>query len=651
MALSVKTQAHSPTRAVAGSLAMATLMAVIVLGLGPRLAFAQVAYDEAPILVQRVASGELPPVEERLPANPLVVEPFEEIGDYGGTFRLLVRRGDWSNLARFIAYENLVRWNFDWTEIIPNVAESFEVNEDATEFVFHLREGVRWSDGEPYTADDIMFWYEDILMNPDITTVGTDIFMAGGEPGVVEKLDDYTVRISFVEPHAFFMQYMATLSGPFWAMTSFPRHFFEPYHPGYSDDADARARERGFNSGIDFLQSFFGISLRFNIGGVPVLWPWTYEFEGSPWSGQQIVLERNPYYWKVDPEGQQLPYMDSINFQILDDLEALFLRAMGGDLDFGNRNLSLESKPLFFDNMERGDYRFVDVYSSDNNAIAIALNLTHQDPVIREIFQNKDFRIGLSHAIDRQEIIDLVFLGQGVPWQPAPRPGSPVFSERLGTQYTEFNLELANEYLDRAGLTERDAQGFRLRPDGRRLSFNIDTLSGRALHFVDILDIISQQWREVGIEMHVSVIERGFFYERNENNLHDGAVWSGNGGTDALLDPRWYFPFSTESLYAVAWSNWFTGMPNAEEPPEAAKRQMELYEQIRATGDGDEQIRLMTEILEIAADEFYAFGITLPPTEFGIATNRMRNTPDWMYGAWLWPTPAPANPEQFFIAE
>jgi len=613
-------------------------------------ALAQGALLEAPGLSERVEAGALPPVGERLPENPRVLEPIEEIGEFGGTYRLITRRGDWSMLARNIAYENLVAWNHDWTAIIPNVAESYDANDDATEYTFHLRRGLRWSDGEPFTSSDIMFWYEDILMDRDLTPVVSDTFQSGGEPGVVEALDEYTVRITFAEPHGFFLQYLASLHGPLWGMTNYPRHYLEQYHPRYADDAAARAAERGFATAVEFLQTFTNLSSRFEFGGAPVLWPWTYDMT-NPWDGAQIVLERNPYYWKVDPEGQQLPYLDRVTFQILDDVEAIRLRMLNGEFDFGNRYLELDLKPVFFDNKDRGNYRFVDTHSAHNNAIAIALNLTHEDPVLREIFQNKDFRIGLSHAINRQEIIDLVFVGQTEPWQLAPPPGSAAFSERLATQYLEFDLDLANEHLDAAGLTERDAQGYRLRPDGRRITFGINTVQGRQIHFIDILEMISMQWREVGIDMNVNVMERGLFYERRDVNLHDGAVWNGDGGRDAMLEPRWYFPFSNESMFAIPWAQWWRGVPDSPEPHEAARRQMDLYDTLRGTADPEEQVSLMEAILEIAADEFYAFGIALPPTGFGIASNRLGNTPTAMPDAWLWPTPGPTNPEQFFVRE
>jgi peptide/nickel transport system substrate-binding protein len=642
MASLARRYTQSSARAVASSFLMTALVVMALLGFGSTWALAQ---NESPMLAERVAAGELPPVEERLPENPLVVEPVEQIGQYGGTWRFPTRRGDWTLFARNIAYENLVRWNPEWTEVIPNVAESVEINEDSTQFTFSLRPGMRWSDGEPFTADDILFWYENILMDERITTAVPSWLMAGEEPVVVEKLDDYTVVFTFAEPSGFFLQRMATSDG--YVMLA-PKHFLQQFHPDLNpDEADTLAGARDYDTGIDYLQTWGDITLRFEFADVPVLWPWRLT-AGFRDSDSLLGAERNPFYFKVDPEGNQLPYIDNITFPILDDVEVIVLRALNYEYDFGRRYLRLDTKPLFFD----AGLDFVDVIRAVNNTMVISLNLTHEDPVKREIFQNKDFRSGLSHAINRQELIDLAFVGQGQPWQPAPRPDNPVYNEQLATQYLGYDLDLANEYLDRAGYTERDGQGYRLGPDGNRISFAVE-VAGEEIyaHYVDMLGLISDYWREVGIDMHVRNIERGFFYERKAANQHDANVWSGDGGMDALLEPRWYFPYSGESNFAIPWANWYNGLPGAQEPPEAARRQMELYDRIKATADQDEQVRLMQEIMEIAAEEFYVMGISMEPDDFAILTPRFKNVPAAMPGAWLYPDPAPTNPEQYFILE
>ncbi len=290
------------------------------------------------------------------------------------------------------------------------------------------------------------------------------------------------------------------------------------------------------------------------------------------------------------------------------------------------------------------------------NQAAITLNLTHKDPVKRQIFQNKDFRIGLSHAINRQEIIDVVFVSQGEPWQLAPRKETPWFNERLAKQYTEYDLKKANEHLDKVA-PQKDGEGFRLGPDGKRISFNVEVTAGSpgAEAAPQALELVQGHWRKVGIEMQVKNEDRALLYTRKNANEHDAVVWAGDGGLkDGLVEMRYYFPFSFESNFAQAWTAWYNpgGNPRTqpEEPPEIVKKQMALYDQIRVTPDEGKQIELVKQIMEIAADQFYAMGLALPPNSYGIVKNNMKNVPAKMYftgGPWL--NPAATNPQQYFF--
>jgi peptide/nickel transport system substrate-binding protein len=611
----------------------------------------QADYNEAPQLAERVTAGNLPPVEERLPVNPLVVQPVEQVGDYGGTWRNgMVGSNDGAILQRTIAYEYLLRWDPEWTEAIPNIAESFEASDDATTFTFHLREGMKWSDGQPFTADDIMFWYEDVLMNTDLTPAVTSWLQAGGEPVVVEKVEDYTVTFRFAAPNGLFLQHIASVNG--WPPTSHPRHYLEQFHIDYNPDGiDALVSEAGVETWMALFQSRVGFDPRWQNADLPKLWPWivTQPYDGS---STRVVAERNPYYFKVDTEGNQLPYIDRVVFNLFDEQEVFLLRTLSGEIDYTSDHINtISNRAVLFDNMERADYRFTEVVAGGGNTMRVALNLTHRDPVKREIFNNRDFRVGLSYAIDRQELIDLIYVGLGEPKQEGPPRGTPLFNEQLYEQYTEYNPELANEYLDRAGYAERDAEGFRLGPDGNRISFTVEVVNNQ-LDRVNQLELIQGYWRDVGIDMQVRPIERSLFYTRKDANEHDANVWGGRGGgLDAMLDPRWYFPFSSESNYAVAWATWRNNPedPVAEEPPAEVKRQMELYDQLIASGDAERQNELMAEILQMAADHFYYIGISTTPNDYAIVKNNFRNVPDQMWGAWIYPNPGPVNPEQFFI--
>lgn len=610
-------------------------------------------YKEAPMLAEKVAAGELPPVEDRLPATPLVVKPTERIGVYGGTWHMGMRGGtDDALLRRTVGYQGMVRWSPDWTEIVPDVADRWEVNDDATEYIFYLREGLKWSDGVPFTADDILFWYEDMILNTELTPAPPNWFVSGGEHGVVEKIDDYTVKFSFVAPHSLFLQLLCTPDGI--APVNFPRHWLEQYHPKYNPDGiDALVQEAGVESWTDlFVQKGGSVAAGsfWQTAGTPTLFPWMVETPLAP-DATQVVLTRNPYFFKVDPEGNQLPYIDKVIYNIGENVETLVLQTLNGEIDMQDRHIATnDNKAVFFDNMDAGGYHFFETVPAAMNTMIINLNLTHKDPVKREIFQNKDFRIGLSYAINRQELIDLVYVGQGIPYQAAPRPTSPYYNEQLATQYTEYNVDLANEHLDKAGYAERDGDGFRLGPDGNRITFTVEVTSVNTPQ-VDMMELIVGYWKAVGIDAQMLSEDRSIMYERKEANEHDANVWGGDGGLDVVLEPRYYFPFSGESNWAEGWQYWYNNPTDerAMEPVDAAKRQMELYNQLKATAEPDAQKALMDEILQIAADEFWCIGISLTPPGYGIVKNNFHNVPESFPNAWLYPHPGPTNIFQFFI--
>ncbi len=598
-------------------------------------------YNEAPMLADMVAAGDLPPVEERLPVAPLVVEPFDSVGQYGGTWRLGMRGGnDFALVVRTLGYENLLRWTPDFDGIISNVAESWEVNDDATEYTFNLREGMKWSDGEPYTAHDIVFWYESAVVNDEVRPSKPSWMVTNGDLGVVEAVDDLTVKFTFSGPNGLFPQFMAAVDGR--EVTRYPRHWAAEFHADFNPDGiDALVAEAGVDTWVDLWDIMIQDSDGFR-RIKPVIGPWMMDIDHSA-DITQMTATRNPYYWKVDPEGNQYPYIDRVQYDVGEDTETLVLKALNGEIDMQDRHIgSLANKAVFFDNQEAGGFTFFDTIPSGMNNMIIALNLTIEDPVKNEIYNNKDFRIGLSHAINRQEIIDLIYVGQGQPWQASPRPTSPFHNERLATQYTEYNVDLANEHLDAAGYTERDADGFRLGPDGERIIIGVEVATVQTDR-IDSLELISGYWAEVGIDMQVVVEDRSILYDRKEANSHDAVVWGGDGGLDVILEPRWYFPFSGESNFAMLWQFWFNGDARGVEPPEAPKRQMDLYNQLKATGDPDEQAALMNEILEIAADEFYTIGTVLGAPGYGIRNVNMQNVPDVFPAGWKYPHPAPTN--------
>ncbi|GHV91683.1 ABC transporter substrate-binding protein [Spirochaetia bacterium] len=618
------------------------------------------ANHEAPQLTQLVSEGKLPPLAERIPKDPLVVTPLERVGVYGGTWRVAMVGGNNSHMNRYQNYENLVRWSPGWGEVIPGVASSWEVSEDSSEYTFHLREGMKWSDGDPFDADDFVFYFEDVFNNTTLTPSKPARFVQGGKSVTLEKIDLYTIKFKFPGPNGLFLQQLALVDSEAGFL---PKQYFSKMHIKYNPNADADAKAAGYSDWAAMFAAKGGVpgtpgDVYLQNGDLPVLSAWMWELAPGAGSASQAIAVRNPYYWKVDTEGNQLPYVDRLVYDLLQDTEVLILKVLNGEIDWMDQYFATSSnKPVVYENQERGGYHLFTTNPTEPNSAIISFNLNHPDPVKRAIFTNKDFRIGVSQAINRPEIIDIVYSGQGTPAQAAPRPGTDFYNEKLAKQYTEYDVAAANAALDRAGYTQRDSQGYRLGPDGKRIAFTLELDVGR-VEFVNMSELLQTYLKAVGIDMQIRTMDRALWEIRVRTNWEFDATihrFGGGVGQSVLTDPRYYFPFTGNSVYAPAWQVWYNNPTGAgarmkpEEPPEPVKRSMALYDQIKVTGDGDEQIRLMQELLEITADQFYHIGLLWEADGYGIVRNNFINTPPVMPWSYSYPHPGPENPCQFFF--
>ncbi|GAA5008502.1 ABC transporter substrate-binding protein [Actinopolymorpha pittospori] len=611
---------------------------------------------EAPELAAKVKSGDLPPLGQRLPDEPLVVKPLDGVGVYGGTWRTASSNTDGAWMYQFIGDAGLTRWNRDWTGVVPNVAESWEIGGDGREYTFHLRRGMKRSDGELYSTDDILFVYDDVVRVPELFPIIPDWLMAGGKPVEVEKVDDYTVRFVFAEPFGLFLQRLATPEANIF--TTIPFNYFKQFHQKYNPDVQRLAEDEGYAdwptlfTGKGGLGAATATSWWQNVD-IPTLFPWrvTKPITG----GARMVAERNPYYWKTDPDGRQLPYLDDLVVDIITQPEVAVLRATEGQYSLlQDEFMTLRDKPVVARSRETGGYHLIDVLLSNMNNALLCFNLTHKDPALREVFQNKDFRIAMSYAINREAIIKTVFQRQGEPWQTSPLRESSFLDKELAKQYTKFDPVAADEYLDRAGYSSRDAEGFRLRSDGRRITFNLSVRVDSIATWPDMAELVRTDWKKVGIDMRVQAEPGTRVFDKVELNDHDATIDDGYPGSDdALLDPIWYFPSNSGCQYAVPWGTWYeTGGKEGSEPPASIKRQMELYDQLKASIEPSRQSELFKEIIQIAKDEFLVIGIALPGMGYSIVQNELRNIPDEMQGSGgQVPTPGFTQPEQYYWSE
>ncbi|MGI6208234.1 MAG: ABC transporter substrate-binding protein [Anaerolineae bacterium] len=603
-------------------------------------------FGEAPGLAEMVKAGSLPPVEERLPAEPMVIPVTEEIGQYGGTWhRCAVGPGDAGIINSRLSYENLVRWNEDGSDVVPNVARAFEINDDATEFTFYLREGMKWSDGAPFTADDFVFWYEDILLNEELTpTVPRWMRDPLGELVVLEKVDDYTIRFVSPNPYGLFIQILAGPSGG--GLTDYPRHYLEQFHPKYAD-ADELAQAVKDASFENWTQ-LFGQKRNWQNPEQPHIWAWqpTRVPPDIP-----VLCERNPYYWKVDPEGNQLPYIDAVHFDIVENADLLNLKAVAGEIDMQFRHLLWTNYPLFIENAEAGDYRVMRWTLAEGSNVLLLLNHNHQDPVLRELIENRDFRIALSLGINRSEINELAFQGFGEPRQAALIPQSPYFKPEHATFYADFDPDQANQILDDIGLAAKDGEGFRLRPDGTNLSFVLEYAPVFG-PWRDTVQMITDMWTSIGIRAIPKEEDRTLFDQRGTANERDIGIWTMDRCLTPLVEPLWWGPLLSSAYnWASEYAAWYnSGGKEGQEPPDDIRHQMDLYDRIKGARP-DELPALAQEFFDNFSERLWVIGTVGVLPHVGVVKNNFRNVPEDAVSDWLQLTPGNTNVEQYFIRQ
>ncbi len=618
-------------------------------------------YGEAPMLAERVAAGQLPPVEERLPENPRVIDmPWAEVGTYGGELRVPFG-GDspfWGGQMVFwSAWRGLVNWNPEYSDWVPNIAESVDVSDDATTFTFHLRKGIKWSDGVPFTADDILFYMEDILKNEEINagTFPQGFWTPGGEPPAVEKVDDFTVKFTFNVPYGMFLINMCGWDG--WHITAAPKHYLQQYHKKYNPDGiDALIAEAGASDWVTLFQSKSAVgpgtdqAVLARDVNYPTLMPWVVTQPLG--SGTTFVMERNPYYYWVDREGNQLPYIDRIVETAYQNEQTMLLDVLAGKFDTMG-NASNESRPLFFEGDAAKTMKVYLQSREGGGVVSILFNVTH--PTLGEIFSQKDFRIGMSHAIDREEIIDIVYFGEGVPRQISPNEDSPLYNEQLTNQYLEYNVDLANEYLDKV-LPNKDADGWRLLPNGEKLSIVLTVQTGDyGLRFTPVAELLKGYWAAVGVDVILDVVDNQVLADRGNDNSVEATIFTGEGGVGitAIVDARYYVPTHGQSYWGNGWALWFLQPDNPAkvEPPQLIKDLAAMLERARQAPTSEERNAIMAEILQIDADNFWVIGIASAPSAYRPINVRVANVPETWVDGWNPGGIAIAFPEQWYLTQ
>jgi len=621
-------------------------------------------FQESPNLAALVKAGKLPPVEQRIPQEPMVVKPLRSVGKYGGTWRRgFLGPGDSENGNRIRASDKLLFWDETGTKITPNVAKGFEISDDGRRTTLFLRKGMKWSDGAPFTADDFVFWYEDMYQNKDLIKSPAPELFANGKPGRIRKVDETTIVFEFDDPHFLFPSQLAgdtQVGGGQSRLQSeerelglyAPAHYLKQFLPKYSsvDALNQKAKAGGFDT---WAQAFKNKSdWRLN-PDVPTLSAWRMV---QPINGQIWLLERNAYFWTVDTAGNQLPYLDKVQFTLAENPEVINLRAIAGEYDYMERFIDLAKLPVFLENAARGKYKVHLDPGFNGSDSELKFNFAYRlDPEIQKWFANVEFRRALALGIDREQINEAFFLGLGVTGTPIPADiiaQSPGKEWRL--KWATLDVAKANAMLDAIGLKKRDAEGFRVRTDnGERLRLQIDVAQTLSPTWPQQAEMIIQQWKAIGIFADMRLFERGLFYTRVRNDQNQIVLWSNNGSESMFLYALPVLPVDPQSSFGgAAYAQWFASNGAIGIKP-TDPGLLKGFEMFRSAASQPEEQRTRTaqELWKLLVDEVWSIGLVgQSPAYMGtrVVNERLENVPARTCVSQHCRTPWSGHPEQWY---
>jgi peptide/nickel transport system substrate-binding protein len=621
-------------------------------------------FSEAPALAELVKAGKLPPVQQRIPQEPMVLKPLRSVGKYGGTWRRgFLGPGDSENGNRVRSSDKLLFWDVNGTSIAPNVAKGWETSADGRRTTLFLRKGMKWSDGAPFTADDFMFWYEDMYQNKDLIKSPAPELAANGKPGRISKIDETTVLFEFDDPHFLFASQLAgdtQVGGGQSRLQSeerelglyAPAHYLKQFLPKYSsvDSLNQKAKAAGFDT---WAQAFKNKSdWRLN-PDVPTISAWRMV---QPINSQTWVLERNAYFWAVDTAGNQLPYLDKVQLTLAENPEIINLRAIAGEYDYMERFIDLAKLPVFLENAARGKYKVHLDPGFNGSDSELKFNFAYRlDPEIQKWFANLDFRRALALGIDREQINEAFFLGLGVTGTPIPADNIPESPGKDWRQrWATLDVAKANAMLDAIGLKKKDAEGFRLRTDnGERLRLQIDVAQTLSPTWPQQAEMIIQQWRAIGIWADMRLFERSLFYTRVRNDQNQIVLWSNNGSESMYLYTIPVLPIDPQSSFGgAAYAQWYAsngaiGIKPTD--PELLKG----FDLLRSAASQPEERRtqIAQEIWKLLVDQVWSIGMVgQSPAYMGtrVVNERLENVPARTCVSQHCRTPWSGHPEQWY---
>jgi peptide/nickel transport system substrate-binding protein len=618
-------------------------------------------FKEAPELAALVQQGKLPPVAQRVGQDPLVIQPVHSIGKYGGTMNKVFFGGvNDLSIARFMTGgASLVLWDYERKTIKPNIARSFTVSSDNKTITIQLRRGMKWSDGAPFTADDIIFWFEDILNNEEIHPGLSPDITINGKQITAEKVDETTVR--FVAPQAFplLIEIMASPTtdlghtfrqqlgrgGPY-----MPKHYLSKFHAKYvgKEAADKLAADNKQSGWVAHIKSLMQYNANPNM---PVIYPWVVKTPAT--DPTAFVIERNPYSIWVDTDGNQLPYVGTVRHVNVQGTDVMALKAASGELDFMELQFTPAQLPVLVQNQDKGNYK---VYLDPQQAgVGIAMNLAYEDdPILGELYRNVDFRRALSLGIDRDQINETFFLGTGIPGSTAPAPENKFYpGDEWRAKWATLDVAQANQLLDKIGLTQKDSEGFRLRKDGKRLVLTFMAVD-RIVDQAQLGEVLKRFWKTIGVDLQVESASTNLATQRIQANQAQMTV--NNAGTeDPFLTPGNQTPIGGgfSAIMGVPYGAWInSGGRQGKEPFAELKQANDLFNRGKTEAQTvEERITIGKELTMLVIDNVFQIGLVTADLSLGIriAKNTMGNIPARFPNSGVLLSPVTAMPQSYYF--